>query len=197
MGHLIWHYFDVLLGKVHTHIVMTFQNIENDDEPVRLTEEVRAEITEEGQIDSNVRNLEPEAPVVEPEDEAHFEETTDVETQRAQERKLPPEKTRKAKRKRQDSVESRSLSKLHTELRKHSDARKKTDLAVKDIEKKLKGLLLAHHSAIKDLQKQVAQMRRKFATIESRKSGIKPKAKKKARSKKSKKKTSQKNIKKR
>ena len=176
---------------------MTFQNIENDDEPVRMTEEVRAEITEEGQIDSDVRVLEPEAPVVEPEDEARFEETTDMETQKAQERKLPTEKTRKAKRKREGSVESRSLSKLHSELRKHSDARKKTDLAVKDIEKQLKGLLLAHHSAIKDLQKQVAQMRRKFATIESRKSGSKPKAKKKASTKKSKKKTNQKKIKKR
>lgn len=35
-------------------------------------------------------------------------------------------------------TESTSLDKLRSELRRHSDARKKTDLAIKDIEKELK-----------------------------------------------------------
>ena len=60
-------------------------------------------------------------------------------------------------------------SKLQTELRKHSDARKKTDLAILDIRKELKDLLLVHHATIKDLQKQVAQIHRKIATIDSSK----------------------------
>src|SRR5438093_10738040 len=174
---------------------MAYQENE-DNEPIKLTEEMRAEITEEEPIEDNGRVLELGGPSIEPEDEERFEETIEVETTKAQEREIERRKVREARRKKPE-VESRSLSKLHSELRKHSDARKKTDLAVKDIEKQLKGLLLAHHSAIKDLQKQVAQMRRKFATIESRKSGSKPKAKKKASTKKSKKKTSQKKIKKR
>lgn len=169
---------------------MAFQNIENDNEPVSLVEEGQAEIIEEGQIDSNVQVIEPEIPVVEPEDEDHFEEPTDIETTKEYERDLTPEKTKKAKRKKPEKAESRSLSKLHSELRKHSDARKKTDLAIKDIEKQLKGLLLAHHSAIKDLQKQVAQIRRKFAMIGPRKSGLGTKVKKKKGTKKLKKKTS-------
>ncbi|MGA8565921.1 MAG: hypothetical protein WB587_14330 [Nitrososphaeraceae archaeon] len=40
-----------------------------------------------------------------------------------------------------------------------------------DIRKELKDLLLIHHATIKDLQKQMTQMRRKIVTIEnSRKS---------------------------
>ena len=106
----------------------------------------------------------------EPEDEERFEETTDIETAKAQERKPHPEKIRRTKEKKADTAEFKSLSKLHSNLRKHSDARKKTDLAVKNIEKQLKDLLLAHHSAIKDLQKQVTRMHLKIARNGSRKS---------------------------
>ena len=38
-----------------------------------------------------------------------------------------------------------------------------------DIRKELKDVLLAHHATIKDLQKQVAQMHRKIASIDSSK----------------------------
>ncbi|MGA8916537.1 MAG: hypothetical protein WB474_11160 [Nitrososphaeraceae archaeon] len=65
--------------------------------------------------------------------------------------------------------EDKPYSKLQTELRKHSDAPKKTDLAILDIRKELKDLLLVHHATIKDLQKQVAQMHRKIATMDSSK----------------------------
>ena len=68
-------------------------------------------------------------------------------------------------------TEPKSISRLHGELRKHSDARKKTDSAILDIRKELKDLLLIHHATIKDLQKQIVQMHRKIVTIEnSRKS---------------------------
>ena len=52
----------------------------------------------------------------------------------------------------------KSVSKLHDELRKHSDARKKAERDILDIKKELKDVLLAHHATIKDLQKRVAQM---------------------------------------
>ena len=169
---------------------MAFQNIENDNEPVSLAEDGQEEIMEEGQIDSNVQVLEPEAPLVEPEDEDHFEETTYMEVTKEPERTIEPEKIKKSKRKKPEKVESRSISKLHSELRKHSVARKKTDLAIRDIEKQLKGLLLSHHSAIKDLQKQVTLIQRKVATFGPKKSAPGKKVKKKKVTKKLKKKIS-------
>ncbi|MGG6460562.1 MAG: hypothetical protein ACM3JQ_03950 [Candidatus Eiseniibacteriota bacterium] len=80
---------------------MAFQNIENDNEPVSLAEDGQEEIMEEGQIDSNVQVLEPEAPLVEPEDEDHFEETTYMEVTKEPERTIEPEKIKKSKRKNQ------------------------------------------------------------------------------------------------
>lgn len=166
----------------------------SDNEPVKLTGEIR---TEEESVDDLVKPLD----TVSPEDlqteyeetkpNAVSEETPYIETAKVEELKPVQEKIRKAKRKRSGSVESesKSLSKLHGELRKHSDARKKTDLAIKLVEKQLKALMLAHHSAIKDLKKQVTQMRTKLATIESGKSGTKGSAKKKVSTRKSIKKT--------
>ena len=46
--------------------------------------------------------------------------------------------------------EDKPVSKLHDELRKHSDARKKTEREILDIRKELKDLLLVHHATIKD-----------------------------------------------
>ena len=82
--------------------------------------------------------------------------------------------------------EDKPISKLHDELRKHSDARKKAEREILDIRKELKDLLLVHHATIKDLQKQVAQMHRKIATIDSSKKSAKVKttAKKTTRNKK-------------
>jgi hypothetical protein len=165
----------------------------DDNEPASLTEEMGSEVTEEEPIDDLVNPLD----TVSPQDvQTEYEETrpiveqedsTFIETAKVERMKPTPERARKAKRKRSSATESesKSLSKLHSELRKHSDARKKTDLAVKDIEKQLKALLRAHHSAIKDLKKQVTQMRTKLATIESKKS-IAKKGARKTTSKKSK-----------
>ena len=117
-----------------------------DDEPAKLTEKMREEITEEEPINDMInpegiispadveRDYEETAPQPEP------EETTYIKTANAEERKRAFKRIRKTKTKRKAPgiPESRSLSKLHTELRKHSSARKKTDLAIRDIEKQLK-----------------------------------------------------------
>ena len=65
--------------------------------------------------------------------------------------------------------EGKPVSKLHDELRKNSDARKKAEREILDMRKELKNVLLVHHATIKDLQKQVAQMHRKIATIDNSK----------------------------
>src|SRR6478672_10990992 len=71
--------------------------------------------------------------------------------------------------------EDKQISKLHDELRKHSDARKKAERDILNIKKGLKDVLLVHHATIKDLQKQVAQMHRKIATIDSSRKATKVK----------------------
>ena len=119
---------------------------------------------------------------------------------------LQPRKSKVTRKRPTSGVnEDKPISKLHDELRKHSDARKKAEREILDIRKELKDVLLAHHATIKDLQKQVAQMHRKIATIDSSRKATRSKTtgKKKASSnktsisKKSKNKSSQKKGRKR
>jgi hypothetical protein len=151
---------------------MTFQEKEN--EPGNLTEEMRSEITEDEPIDSSISVLEPE------DEEERFEETMES-TDTAKVQNVEPErkKTKKSnvmiKSPTRNEPENRPISKLHSELRKHSDARKRTDLAILDIRKELKDLLLVHHATIRDLKKQVLQMHRKITTLDNSKKSIKSK----------------------
>jgi hypothetical protein len=162
-----------------------------DDEPAKLTEKMREEITEEEPINDMINR----EGIISPADvERDYEETgslsgpeetTYIKTANAEERKRASERIRKTKTKRKAPgfAESGSLSKLHTELRKHSNARKKTDLAIRDIEKQLKALLLAHHSAIRDLKKEVTRLRKSIAAAESKKKTKKTRSKKKTNKK--------------
>src|SRR4029078_7531090 len=188
---------------------------ENGDEP-KLTVKLRSEIIEpepfeytilkpaepivDPDDEESTTELEPEQITIEPENEEEtFEETMkSVDIPKVQERKPQREKARKSK-VMTSPTEPKSISRLHVELRKHSDARKKTDSAILDIRKELKDLLLIHYETIKDLQKQMTQMRRKIVTIDnSRKSTkLKISGKKTSSNKKSKKKTNKKKSKKR
>ena len=193
----------------------------NGDEP-KLTVKLRSEITEpepfeytilqpaepivEPAEEESTIDMEPEQITVEPEDEEEtFEETMEsADIPIVQERKLQREKARKSK-VMKSPTEPKSISRLHSELRKHSDARKKTDTAILDIRKELKDLLLIHHATIKDLQKQMIQIHRKIVIIENTRKSPKLKisakktstGKKTSSNKKSKKKGSQKKSKKR
>jgi hypothetical protein len=201
----------------------------DDNEPVpKLTTKLRSEIMPPEPFEYTV--LKPAEPTVEPEnkkesnsemeltktfidpeEEERFEETMrNVETPKVQEHKPQRQKTAsKSKGIRKSLTQSRntdaSISKLHNELQKHSDARMKAEREILDIRKELKDLLLVHHATIKDLKKQVAQMHRKIVTIESSKKSAKVKttAKKTTRNKKtsssmkSKKKSGQKKSRKR
>jgi hypothetical protein len=141
----------------------------DDSEPAKLTEKTREEITEEEPIDEMVKPVDiiSTADVEAAASASEAEESTYIKTATDEERKRSLEKMGKTKRKGAGIAESKSLSKLHNELRKHTDARKKTDLAIKDIEKQLKSLLLAHHSAIRDLKKEVAQLRKSLTATKS------------------------------
>ncbi len=156
-----------------------------EDEP-KLTVKLRSEITEPDPAEfTPIRPaepiVEPEEPTIESEDEEErFEETMEStvtsedqghESGRQQTRKSKVTKKTPAKK----EPKGKSTSQFQSELRKHSDAIKKADLTILDIRKELKDLLLIHHATIKDLQKQVAQMHRKIATIDSSKKSIKSK----------------------
>ena len=155
----------------------------NEEEP-KLTVKLRSEITEPEPFEYTV--LKPAEPIVDPEDEEEnniqmeieqttidpedeeerFEETMEsADIPKVQERKPQREKARKSK-VMKSPTEPKSISRLQSQLRKHSDARRKTDSAILDIRKELKDLLLVHHATIKDLKKQVSQMHRKISTIE-------------------------------
>jgi hypothetical protein len=167
-----------------------------DDKPINLLE-VQPETPEAEPIEQ-VFSQEPEdartlEPSIESEDEVRFEEsakfeeeidTTKVETKPEQKQARKSKVTRKRPTSRVN--EDKPISKLHDELRKHSDARKKAEREILDIRKELKDVLLVHHATIKDLQKQVAQMHRKIATMDSSRKSIRSKttSKKTASSKK-------------
>jgi len=188
---------------------------ENDDKTINLLD-VQTDLAEEEPIEQ-VFSQEPEEikSVVtssESEDQERFEETAkfeeEIDTPKV-ETKSEQKQTRKSKvtRKRATSSvnQDKPVSKLHEELRKHSDARRKVEREILDIRKELKDLLLVHHATIKDLQKQVAQMHRKIASIDSSKKSAKVKTtvrksstgKKAPSNRKSKKKSSQGKIRKR
>jgi hypothetical protein len=145
--------------------------------------------------------MESEQNTKEPEDEEErFEEAMEItDTPKVQDHKPQRRKVKRSKTV-TGPTESKSIPRFYSELRKHSDARKKTDSAILDIRKELKDLLLIHHSTIKDLQKQMTQMHKKIVTIENSRKSIKAKSsanksstgKKTSRIRKPKKKSSQK-----
>jgi hypothetical protein len=177
---------------------------ENVDKPINLLE-VQPGIPEEEPIEQVFSQEWTVEPSTESEDQERFEETAkfeeEIDTPKV-EPKTRAKATRKSKISRKSPtrlIEDKPISKLHDELRKYSDAREKAEREILDIKKELKDLLLVHHATIKDLQKQVTQMHRKIATIDSSKKSAKSKTsgKKTVSSKKSKKKSSQKKSRKR
>ena len=135
---------------------------ENDDKPINLLE-VQPEIPEQEPIEQ-VFSQEPEEvrpiePSTESEDQQRFEETArfeeEIDTPKV-EPKSEQKQVRKTKVTRKRPTrgvnEDKSISKLHDELRKHSDARKKAEREILDIKKELKDLLLVHHAMIKDFK---------------------------------------------
>ncbi len=153
-----------------------------DDEP-KLTTKLRSEITEPEPAEfTPIRPAEPiveqEEPIIASEDkEEKVEEPMEsTDAAKVEERKPKPEKVRKSKVTTKAATkkehEGKAISQLQSELRKHSDAKKKTDSAILDIRKELKDLLLIHHATIRDLQKQVSQMHRKIAKIDISKKSV-------------------------
>jgi hypothetical protein len=122
---------------------------QNENEPFKLTEKLRSEIVEVEPIEEEI-----EAGSGVRGESERFKNTA-VTT------KFP---LKRNTRKSQARLEP--ISKFRSELRKHSDARKRTDLAIQGIQTQLKEVLLVHHATIRDLEKQVTQIQRKIKALE-------------------------------
>ena len=128
---------------------------ENDDKPINLLE-VQPEMTEEEPIEKVFS----QEPSTESEDRERFDETTKFEEE-VDTLKVEPKSERKQARKSKVTrksparveSEDKFVSQFHSELRRHSEARKKAEREILHIRKELKDLLLVHHATIKDLQK--------------------------------------------
>jgi hypothetical protein len=94
----------------------------------------------EGEEEDSIR-LEQGQTTIKPEDDERFEEIVEsVDFPKIQESKPQQEKAIKSKVRKIPKNESKDkpISKLHDELRKHSDARKKTDLTILNIRRELR-----------------------------------------------------------
>ena len=141
-------------------------------EPAKLTEKTREDITEEEPTNNIIKPLDRISPSTVERDYEETESSPEAaESPYIKTASTDPSigRTNKRKRKERENKEARSITKLRTELRKHSDARKKTDVAIQDIEKQLKSLLLSHHTAIRDLRKDIISLRKSIAAAESKK----------------------------
>ena len=108
---------------------------ENEDESVNLLE-VQHEVTEEEPIEQvfsqEVEDISTVEQSIESEDQERFEETARIEEDIAAPQVEPKPQLKKARKVTRKSPtksenEGKPISKLQTELRKHSDAQKKTD----------------------------------------------------------------------
>jgi hypothetical protein len=148
---------------------------ENENETLIPTTESPSTAAEEEPIEqvmtqetTDSDTAESSEPTIESEDQERFEETAkfeeDVEPKPSDsKRKIRKRNTRKSQ------ARTEPISKFRNELRKHSDARKRTDLAIQGIQRQLKEVLLVHHTTIRELQKQVTQIQRKIKALDNSK----------------------------
>lgn len=132
-------------------------------ESAKLTEEMRAEITEEEPIDEKVSLVGP----VEPIDEFGEVETDENEFEAVE--PMAKHKSKTTRLKELITPETRSLLKMEGELGKYSKSLNKTGTAIKDIQKQLKKITSEHESAIKNLQRQINELGKKISKIQKAK----------------------------
>jgi hypothetical protein len=152
---------------------------ENEDEPVKLTEKLREEISENESIESNIQVPED---VVELGQASGVDERQSQESTTVKDQNLEPEKPKnkiKHGRKSSPKGEDKTLSKLHNQLTKHFVMSNKTDVTLRDIQKQLisinKKLDTRHHQIIRDYQIQLREIQRKMNKIDSSVASIRPK----------------------
>ncbi|HEX9319484.1 MAG TPA: hypothetical protein VF884_11165 [Nitrososphaeraceae archaeon] len=142
---------------------MITQEDENDINTIEPTE-LHEEILEEP-IGSEAHIIEPLEEVEGAKRELEGEETK-IQESKSRRKKAPKSEVAK---KRPARTESEAKSKLESELRKHSDASKKTNQTIKDIQRQIKELNkkaeTKHHQVVRDLQAQIRELQIKIDRI--------------------------------
>jgi hypothetical protein len=132
-----------------------------------------AEIAEEEPIEqvmtqetTDSDTAESSEPTIESEDQERFEETAKFE----EDVEHRPSDIRRKTTRKATKPDSKLISNLHDKLRRFSDAGKKTDMTIRDVQRKIKDLdkrtNTKHHQIITDLQTQVKELQRKIDRIE-------------------------------
>ena len=115
---------------------------------------------------TDVGTTESSEPTVEAEDQQVFEETAKFE----EEVECEPLVSRRKITKKARKPDSKLISDFDNRLKKYTDAGKKTDMTIKDIQLKIKDLTkrttAKQHQIIRDLQTQVKELRSKIDRIE-------------------------------
>lgn len=138
---------------------------ENENKTVSLTDEPLSEITQEEPIEQVITQDTSDSGTAEYSDQEAFEETAKLE-----EVERKPSISKRETVTKVAKPDSKLISNLQDRLRRYSDAGKKTDLTMKDIQRKIKDLdkrsSTRQHQIIRDLQTQVKQLRTKIDKIE-------------------------------
>jgi hypothetical protein len=162
---------------------------ENENEPVSLPGKMSSEATDEEPIEqvmfretTDAGTVKSSEPALESEDQERFEETAKFE----EEIEHAPSDRRRKTTKKVAKPDSNLISNLHDKLRRYSEAGKKSDVTIRDIQRQIKDLdkrtNTKHNQIMRDLQAQVRELQRKIdridKSIKSAKSKSKPTAKK-------------------
>ena len=147
---------------------------DNENEPVSLADDVPSEVEQEEPIEQVMSQeptytgaAEPSEPAIEEEDKEQFEETAKFEEEIEHK---PSDSRRRRSTKKVTEPDSKLISNLQGELKRYSDAGKKTDLTLRDIQRRIKELDkktdIKHHQIVRELQTQVKELQRKIDRIE-------------------------------
>jgi hypothetical protein len=134
-------------------------SVQEDNEPAKLTEEMRAAITPQEPIDEMINPISPE------EIQTDYQAASEPKPQ--QNEKLQDKgyiKTAKSKPKSKPKVKSqfKEILILKSELRKHTESMKRIDTTIKDVQKQFKSLRIRVESEIRNLQRQVYVLSKKI-----------------------------------
>jgi hypothetical protein len=138
---------------------------ENENKAVSLTDEPLLEITQEEPIEQDMTQDTTDSGTAEYSDQEAFEETAKLE-----EVERKPSISKRKTVKKAAKPDSKLISDLDKRLRRYTVAGKKTDMTIKDIQRKIKDVdkrtSTKHHQIVRDLQTQVKQLRTKIDKIE-------------------------------
>lgn len=158
---------------------------ENENKAVSLTDEPLLEVAQDEPIEQVMTQDTTDSGTAEYSDQEAFEETPKLEEVEPE----PLVSTRQTTTRKTKKPDSKLISDFDNRLKRYTDAGKKTDLTIRDIQRKIKDLdkrtSAKHHQVIRGLQVQVKQLQTKIDRIERSLRSKSASSIKKTRSKKS------------